>query len=206
MILLQGGGGGNTDKLLQRARIQSSVGRREWKPGDDNPLCMHSLLRTQPGVCVVAWWKQTHLVSVRMRVQSWASLSRVKIWPCRELWCRSKMRHGSHVAVAVSQASGCGSDLTPSLGISIGCRCSRKTNKQTNSKKEFNLTPLEHLSPSNNLIPLLLMLCVCVYVCVCPTSECKLHEGEKCCLFCPLMYLKLDQTHNVIGGEYIRVE
>ena len=48
--------------------------------------------------------------------------------PCHELWCRSQIRLGSCIAVAgpVVQASGCSSNLTPSLGTSICHRCSPK--------------------------------------------------------------------------------
>ena len=49
------------------------------------------------------------------------------------------MQLGSHVAVALAEAGGYSSDLTPSLGTSICCRCGprkgKKTNKQT--KKTF---------------------------------------------------------------------
>ena len=45
------------------------------------------------GVPVVAQWKQTQLVSMRMQVQSLAPLSGLRIQRYHELWCRS--RHGS---------------------------------------------------------------------------------------------------------------
>ena len=38
-------------------------------------------------VTAVAQWKQIQLVSMRMRVQSLASLSGLRIWHCCELWC-----------------------------------------------------------------------------------------------------------------------
>ena len=38
---------------------------------------------------------------MRLRVQSLASLSGLRIWRCHELWHRSQTRHGSHVAAAV---------------------------------------------------------------------------------------------------------
>ena len=38
---------------------------------------------------------------------------------CRELWCRSQTWLESGVAVAVTQAGSCSSDLTPSLGTSL---------------------------------------------------------------------------------------
>ena len=39
---------------------------------------------------------------MKMQVQSPASLSVLRIWRCRELWCRLKMRLRSHVAVSVA--------------------------------------------------------------------------------------------------------
>ena len=56
----------------------------------------------------------------------------VKDLSCHELWCRSQIRLGSCVAVAVVQACSYSSDWTPSLGTSIRCRCGPK--KQTNKK------------------------------------------------------------------------
>ena len=47
------------------------------------------------GVPTVVQWKQIQLVSMRVWVQSLASLSGLNIWHCRELWLRS------HVDVAV---------------------------------------------------------------------------------------------------------
>ena len=41
---------------------------------------------------------------MKMRVQSLASLSRLRIQHCRELWCRLQMRLGSSIAVAVAVA------------------------------------------------------------------------------------------------------
>ena len=53
---------------------------------------------------------------MRLRVQSLALLSGLRIRCCCELWCRSQMWLGSRVAVAVAvavvQASSCSPDLT----------------------------------------------------------------------------------------------
>ena len=59
----------------------------------------------------------------------------VKIWHCRELWCRSQMWLGCRVAVALAQAGGYSSDLTPSLGISTCHWCSPRKGKMTKKKK-----------------------------------------------------------------------
>ena len=53
------------------------------------------------GVPLEAQWKQTGLVSVRMRVQSLALISGLRIWHCGELWCRLQAWLGSGIAVAV---------------------------------------------------------------------------------------------------------
>ena len=49
----------------------------------------------------VAQQKHTRRGSMRMQVWSLAPLSGLRIWCCRELWCRSKTRLRSGVAVAV---------------------------------------------------------------------------------------------------------
>ena len=69
------------------------------------------------------------LVSVRVRVQSLASLSGVRIPPCRKLRHRSQMQLRSGVAVAVVQACTCSSILTPGLETSICHRCSSEKKK-----------------------------------------------------------------------------
>ena len=46
-------------------------------------------------------WKQIQLATVRLRVQSLASLSGLRIRRCRELWCMSQTQLSSGVAVAV---------------------------------------------------------------------------------------------------------
>ena len=71
---------------------------------------------------------QTWLVSMRMGVQSMASLSGLRIWHCHELWYRSQMWLRSCVAVAMVWATSCSSDSTPSLRTSIcpGCNLKKK--------------------------------------------------------------------------------
>ena len=63
----------------------------------------------------------------------------LRIWHCCELWCRLQMRFGSHIAMAVVQASSFSSDSVPSLGISICCRCDPKKTKTKNEKQKPNL-------------------------------------------------------------------
>ena len=59
---------------------------------------------------------RTRLASMRTQVPSLASLTGLRIQHCCELWCRSKMRLGSGVAVALVLASGYSSDWTPQPG------------------------------------------------------------------------------------------
>ena len=53
----------------------------------------------------------------------------VKDQHCCKLWCRSQTQLESHVAVVVSQAGSCSSNLTPSLGTSICLGCGPKKTK-----------------------------------------------------------------------------
>ena len=52
----------------------------------------------------MAQQKRIQLGTMRLQVQSLASLSGLWIWRCRELWYRSKMRLGSGIAMAVAVA------------------------------------------------------------------------------------------------------
>ena len=52
---------------------------------------------------------------------------------------------GSRVAVALAQASGYRSDSTPSLEISICCRCGPQKYKNTKKKKPKNLDNLDKM-------------------------------------------------------------
>ena len=72
----------------------------------------------------MAQWKQIQLGTTRLRVQSLASLSKLRIQHCSELWCRSQKWLRSGIAVALAQACIYSSDSTPTLGTSICHRCS----------------------------------------------------------------------------------
>ena len=91
------------------------------------------------GVPVVAQQKRIQLVSMRMLVQSLALLSGLGICRCHELWCKLQIGFRSLIAVAMAQASGCSSNLTPSLGTSMSCGCSPKPPPQKKSSKFFLL-------------------------------------------------------------------
>ena len=73
-------------------------------------------------------WLRAQLGSMRMRDGSLASLSGLRVQCCCQLWRRWQMRLGS--SMAVTEASSCSSDLTPSLGPSVCCRSSPKKDKR----------------------------------------------------------------------------
>ena len=54
------------------------------------------------GVPILAQWKRIQLGTMRLLVQSLASLSGLRIQRCYELWCRSKARLRSQVAVGLA--------------------------------------------------------------------------------------------------------
>ena len=86
------------------------------------------------GVPAVAQW-ETSLTSIREDVGSIAGLSQwVRIWCCRELWCRLQTWLKSGIAAAVAYARSCSFNSTPSLGTSIYHGCGPK--KQRRKKRE----------------------------------------------------------------------
>ena len=91
----------------------------------------------EKGVPNMAQQWQTQLVSMKTWVRSLAPLNGLRILHCHGLWCRSQAWLGSHIAVAVPQASGYSSDLTSSLGTSICCWCSPKKTKKKNKEKRW---------------------------------------------------------------------
>ena len=95
--------------------------------------------------------QQTQLASMRRKVQSLASISGLRIQHCHELWCRSQTQLGSCVAVALAQASGYSSDLTPALGTSKHHGGSPKKKKMKRKKERKKLTFKEFLLWHNGL-------------------------------------------------------
>ena len=91
----------------------------------------YSHIKLSKGVPVVAQRKQIRLGTMRLRVRSLASLRGLKIWGCRELWCRSQTWLGSCIAAALVQAGSYSSDETPSLGTSICHGSSPRNGKKT---------------------------------------------------------------------------
>uniref|UniRef100_A0A8D0WRM8 FAM13A-like domain-containing protein n=1 Tax=Sus scrofa TaxID=9823 RepID=A0A8D0WRM8_PIG len=78
-------------------------------------------------------------------------LSGLRTWRCRELWCRSQIRLGSGVAVAVVEAGSCSSNSAPSLGTSIysGCGPKKKKKKLNEKIKEWSAAPFPFVSLRN---------------------------------------------------------
>ena len=72
---------------------------------------------------------------MRRQIQPLALLSGLGTWWCYEPWCRSQMRLGSRIAVAVVQASSNSASWTPSLGISICPGCDPKKIKKKKRKQ-----------------------------------------------------------------------
>ena len=73
---------------------------------------------------------------MKLRVRSLTLFSGLRIWRCRELWCRLQTGLGSHVVVA--QAGSGSSDLNSSLGTST-CHKEgpKKQKRKKKKKKEF---------------------------------------------------------------------
>ena len=93
----------------------------------------------------MAQQQRTKLVSMRMQVQSLALLSGLRIRPYSELWCRSYVLLGSHVAAVMVYVGS--SNSTPSPGTSICSRFSCKKKNKTKRKPEF---PLWHSGNESN--------------------------------------------------------
>ena len=53
------------------------------------------------GVPVVAQWLTNPTRTMRLRVRSLVLFSGLRIWRCRDLWCRWQMQLGSQIAVAL---------------------------------------------------------------------------------------------------------
>ena len=62
------------------------------------------------GVPILVQRKRIQLGTIRLRVRSLASLSRLRIQRCHELWWRLQVWLGSGIAVAVASAGRCSSD------------------------------------------------------------------------------------------------
>ena len=89
-----------------------------------------SINNADSGVSVVVQWKQICLGTMRLQVQSLASLSGLRIWPCCELCCRSQPQLGSMLLWLWCRPASVAPIMTPSLGTSIRCGWSPKKKKK----------------------------------------------------------------------------
>ena len=102
-----------------------------------NPVCTKGLINDVDREFPLWLSRLRHqLVSIRMHVQSLASLSGLRIHCCPKLRCRSQTWLRSGVAMAVVWAGSCSSDSTPSLGTSICHGCGPKKEKKRKKKKK----------------------------------------------------------------------
>ena len=89
------------------------------------------------------WWfsgLRIQLVSMRMPVQSLASLTGLRTQRCCRLRRRSRVQLRSHIAVAVAYASTCSPNSTPSLGTSVCHRCNPKKRKKRGIERILRLS------------------------------------------------------------------
>ena len=68
---------------------------------------------------------------MRTQVQYLALLSGLRIWHCRDLWCRSQIRLGSRVAEAVASGTALIGPLDWELPYAMGTAPKRKKKKQS---------------------------------------------------------------------------
>ena len=97
------------------------------------------------GVPVVAHWLKTQHSVCEDAGLTLASLSGLRIWHCCKLQHKSQIQLRSCVAVAGS----CSSDLTPSPGTSICCRCDPKKTKRVKRIKKLKIKKCQNNDNSN---------------------------------------------------------
>ena len=87
---------------------------------------------------------------MRMKVRSLASLRGLRIWRCRELWCRLQPRTSGSVemiltssicvvAMAVAQAGSCSSNSAPSPGMSICLKWGPKEKRKKRNGENWTM-------------------------------------------------------------------
>ena len=69
--------------------------------GDKGHWILNVLKKKAVRVPIVVQQEQIRLGTMGLRVQSLASLSRLRIQCCHDLWCRSQTQLGSLIALAV---------------------------------------------------------------------------------------------------------
>ena len=115
---------------------------------------------------------------MRLQVRSLALLNRLRIRHCHELWCRSQTRFRSHVAVALMDAGGCSSDLTPTLGTSMCHGSGSRKGRKTQKKKSYiciypipmKYKALKHFNPTSQ--SQFTLYCCSVFNCLAYHHQC----------------------------------
>ena len=87
-----------TDRVWMSAHPCDSCGALGKLVNSTFSLWKTGIKVTVGGVPTVAPRKRIQLVSMRMQVRSLTSMSGLRIWLCRELWCRLQMWLRPHVA------------------------------------------------------------------------------------------------------------
>ena len=100
----------------------------------------------------MAQWKQIQLETMRLRVRSLASFSGLRIWRCRERWCRSQMWLGSCIAVAIVYRPAATALIRPlawELPYAAGAalKSKKKRKKERKRKKECVFYVMSILPP-----------------------------------------------------------
>ena len=106
-------------------------------------LSIFYIKKEKIGVPGVAQWKWIWLASIRTQVWSWALLSELRIWHCREPWCMLQMWLRSGVAVAGGYSSDGLAATAPMQSLawelpSICHRCGPKKAKKKSIQSLWN--------------------------------------------------------------------
>ena len=75
-------------------------------------------------------WKQIQLGTMRLPVRSLASLSELRIWCCRELWCR---------LAAVALIRPIAWELPYALGMALKTKKKKKKKKRKKKKRNYKV-------------------------------------------------------------------
>ena len=129
--------------------------------------CIAVLLKKNTLYGVPSWLsaQKIQLESMRMKVGSLDSLSRLKTQCCHVLWCRSQTQLRPRIALAVAQASSCSPNSTPALELPYASGVALKSKKQTKKQTKILFTrpffflpsPVEYKQNESSYFSLLLM-------------------------------------------------
>ena len=105
----------------------------------------HLFKRTCAGVAIKVLWKRIRRGTMRLRVRSLSSLSGLRIWCCRELWCRAQMCLGAGVVAMATLALI--RPLAWELPYAASTALKRQKTKQQTNKKHRKIF-FRHIKPS----------------------------------------------------------